>query len=258
MARNASAVRIWRFCLLFVFFITGYVSPVLLARAAADSSTSPIIIFGFVGGLVRHDDMIHDEVRFAARLRKDYPAGADVETFENRNGETAHQRIITLLDANHDGKLSPEEKQSARIILYGHSWGAAEVVSLARSLEREDIPILLTVQVDSVSKFAQNDEVIPANVAQAVNFYQTDGLLHGTTKIRAEDPARTRIIGNFRFEYADTAYSCANYPWYLRVFMKAHTQIECDPRIWMQVGEFVRSAIHSDGEEKGIGISARP
>jgi len=148
-----------------------------------------------------------------------------------------------MLDADREGELCPEDLHSSRIILYGHSWGASEVVDLARRLERERIPVLLTVQVDSVSKFGQNDEVIPANVAQAVNFYQTDGFLHGTAQIRAADPARTRIIGNFRFEYADAPYSCAAYPWYLRVFMKAHTQIECDPKIWTRVGELIHSAI---------------
>ena len=39
--------------------------------------------------------------------------------------------------------------------------------------------MLLTIQVDSVSKLHQNDALIPANVAQAANFYQPDGFLHG-------------------------------------------------------------------------------
>ena len=258
MVENASSIRIRKLPLILILLLTCSMQVELVARPAGNSLESPVIIFGFVGGMVRHDDPVHDEVRFAARLRKEYPAGVDVETFENRSGENALQRILRLLDAKHDGKLSPEEKQSARIILYGHSWGAAEVVTLARRLEREGIPVLLTVQVDSVSKLGQNDELIPANVGEAANYYQTDGLLHGTTRIRAADAARTRIIGNFRFEYGRVAYSCADYPWYLRVFMKAHTQIECDPKVWMQVGELIRSAIHGDGEEKGFGTSGKP
>lgn len=246
MVKSAASIRIAK--LLILIFLTAYSSQVeLVAEAAGDSPAPPVIIFGFVGGMVRHDDTVHDEVRFATRLRSEYSAGVDVETFENRNGEIARQRIIRLLDANHDGKLSREEKQSARIILYGHSWGAAEVVTLARSLEREGIPVLLTVQVDSVSKLGQNDEVIPPNVAEAVNFYQADGLLHGTSRIRAADPARTQILGNYRFAYGSVPYSCADYPWYLRVFMKAHTQIECDPKVWQQVDSFIHSSFPGGG-----------
>ena len=81
--------------------------------------------------------------------------------------------LFSLLDTNHDGVLSADEKSRARIILFGHSWGAAAAVMLARDLRREGIPVLLTVQVDSVAKMWQNDSIIPDNVAEAVNFYQT-------------------------------------------------------------------------------------
>jgi len=55
------------------------------------------------------------------------------------------------------------------------SWGGAETVALARELGEQKIPVLLTIQVDSVTKVGQNDAVIPANVAEAANFYQTEG-----------------------------------------------------------------------------------
>src|SRR5208282_259816 len=108
--------------------------------------------------------------------------------------------------------LSAEEKRNARVILYGHSWGASEAITLARELEKEGIPVLLTVQVDSVTKPGQNDKVIPASVAEAANFYQLDGLLHGQPEIRAADPARTSIIGNFRFDYKASLLKCSEYP----------------------------------------------
>ena len=69
--------------------------------------------------------------------------------------ERAYDTIIRLLDANHDGVLSSEEKARARIILYGHSWGASAAVLLARDLRRQGVPVLLTVQVDSVAKVWQ-------------------------------------------------------------------------------------------------------
>ena len=47
----------------------------------------PVIVIGFVGGFIRHDNLVHSEVQLAARLRKAYPSGVDVETFESYRGE---------------------------------------------------------------------------------------------------------------------------------------------------------------------------
>ena len=203
----------------------------------------PTIVIGFVGGFIKHDNLLHGEVQLAARLRKAYPLGVDVETFENHGGEIALKRVLGLLDTNHDGTLAPQEKQAARIIIYGHSWGASEGIALARELQTNNIPVLLTIQVDSVSKIHQNDAVIPANVARAANFYQPDGLIHGRSSIRAADPTRTNIIGNFRFDYKASSYDCAGYPWFDRIFMKSHIQIECDANVWNQAETLIRSAM---------------
>jgi pimeloyl-ACP methyl ester carboxylesterase len=201
----------------------------------------PVIVIGFVGGFIKHDNLVHSEVQLAARLRKAYPIGVDVETFESYHGKKAREKVLSLLDTNHDGTLTAEEKQHGRIIIYGHSWGGSDAISLARELEKDGIPVLLTIQVDSISKMHQDDAVIPANVAQAANFYQPDGFLHGQSEIRAADPARTRIIGNFRFDYKGSPYNCGEYPWYDRLFGKSHTQIECDPAVWKQAESLIRS-----------------
>lgn len=205
------------------------------------STKPPAIVVGFVGGFIAHDNPVHSEVQLAARLRKGYPTGVDVETFESYRGERAERKILKLLDTNHDGILTVEEKQNARIIIYGHSWGGSESVILARALKKDGIPVLLTLQVDSVSRLGNNDTIIPANVAQAVNFYQPHGLVRGNQDIRAADPVHTRIIGNFRFDYEKSSLNCAEYPWYDRVFVKPHTQIECDPAVWDQVESLIRA-----------------
>jgi hypothetical protein len=210
---------------------------------ATAGTMPPVLVFGFVGGFIKHDDPVHSEVQLAARLRKAYPSGVDVETFESYHGENALKKILSLLDTNHDGTLTASEKQNARIILYGHSWGASEAITVARELEKDGIPVLLTIQVDSVSKIHQNDAIIPANVAQAANFYETNGIVHGQTAIRAADPTRTKIIGNFRFDYKASPYTCNEYPWYDRIFVKPHTQIECDPNVWKQAEDLIRAAL---------------
>jgi hypothetical protein len=52
-----------------------------------------------------------------------------------------------------------------------------------------------------VRKHGQDDSVIPANVAEAINFYQRKGIIHGRSVITAADPSRTTILGNLLFEY---------------------------------------------------------
>lgn len=214
-------------------------------EAAKTASPSPrIIVIGFVGGHVHGDDAAHSGVQLAARIREDFPSGAYINTFANRDGENAHQAVRRALDTNHDGQLSAAEKHSARIVIYGHSWGASETVALADQLNRDGIPVLLTIQVDSVMKRGENDAVIPPNVAEAVNYYQTDGLLHGRSTIRAADPTRTHVIGNFRFAYGPKPIACeAAYPWWDRLAMQQHIEIECDPKVAHEMEQLIRATL---------------
>jgi hypothetical protein len=218
------------------------------AAAAVDSaplhpSSAPVIIFGFLGGYVHHDDSVHSTVQVARDLRKDYPSTFHIETFENHRVNDAHGLLMDLLGAARAGGISDEQKNSARIILYGHSWGASTAVALARTLQKEGIPVLLTIQVDSVTKPGQNDAIIPANVHLAANFYQDKGFVHGQQKIQAADPSRTQILGNFRMDYTDNPISCPKYPWYTRVFMRSHIEIECDQHVWQRVEDLIREQL---------------
>ena len=214
-----------------------------LKRPKTNLPAPAAIVIGFVGGRVSGDNILHSEVQLASRLRHDYPSGVQVRMFANRQGQQAHREILWLLDTNHDGTLSPEEKLDARIAIYGHSWGASETVTLARALGKEGIPVLLTIQVDSITKPGENDESIPANVAQAVNFYQQNGFLRGRPLIRAADASRTQILGNFQLDYKNNPVNCEGYPWYTRFFMKPHIEIESDPSVWGRVESLIRSKL---------------
>jgi hypothetical protein len=214
-------------------------------RSPLASAASPVIVIGFVGGHARHDDDAYLAVRLAARLKQDYASGVYVQVFENRFREKANRKILYLLDADRDGLLSSDEMRHARIVLYGQSWGASETVALAKELKHEGIPVLLTIQVDSVHKFGENDKLIPDNVAEAVNFYQPHGLVHGRRRIRAENPETTRILGNYKIDYNLDPVACQNYPWFASVFFRPHTEIECDPRIWTRIDSLIRSKLPS-------------
>jgi hypothetical protein len=218
--------------------------PVSLEMPAAPNSSVPkAIVIGFVGGFAKRDDLKHPEVQFAANLRQRYPSQVYAEVFSNHEGQKALRQVLRLLDADRDGALTPNEKEHAKIILYGHSWGASETVAFAKELGQRGIPVLLTIQVDSIKKPGQEDSTIPPNVANAVNFYQPRGLLHGRPEISAADPARTRIIGNFRMTYKGRPIDCRNYPWLARTFNKPHHEIENDPRVWNQAASLIDSSL---------------
>lgn len=197
------------------------------------------ILIGFSGGFVRHDNPHHGPVQLALRIRQEAEKGTYVQVFENRHRKDAYQTILRLLDKNHDGTLSAAERSSAHLILFGHSWGASAAVVLARELERAQIPVLLTVQVDSVAKLWQRDDVIPENVVAAVNFYQPHGLIHGRSVIRAADDSKTQILGNYRFDYRDNPVQCPGTSWFDRTFTPSHMQSQCDPHLWTQVENLV-------------------
>jgi len=237
-----SLIGVWSI-LLWVLAAAGHGSVAPSHNPSAARENPPVIVIGFVGGYVHRDDSVHSVVQLAERLQRDYPSGVYAAVYENHCGDEAHEAVLHLLDADHDGSLSPEEKKSARVILYGHSWGASEAVTLARELEADDVPVLLTLQVDSIAKKDENDAVIPPNVAEAANFFQPDGVIHGRAAIRAADPSRTQILGNFEFDYKKNPVRCDAYPWFGRTFAKTHIEIECDPAVWSQVELLIRSKL---------------
>lgn len=222
----------------------------LFASVSAIAQPGPTqdIVVGFVGGFVHANDSRHSEVQLIQQLQEAYGSRVHVEIYTNRDIAEAQQSVLTWLDSDRDQQLSGTEKRQARIVLFGHSWGAAAAVSLARKLERDGIPVLLTIQVDSINKKGQNDYLIPDNVERAVNFYQTGGILHGERNIRAADPAHTHILGNVRFDYRKTPEECSAYPWYDRFFFKGHTAIECDPRVWSQVKDLIETTLSVAGD----------
>ncbi len=215
------------------------------AAVTSRRSDSPLVVIGFLGGFVRHDEPHHPEVQMIQSLRQEYPTDAYFGLLENSKVGEAYKLILNRLDVNQDGTLSDAEKRRACIVLFGHSWGASAVVTLSRRLEREGIPVMLTVQVDSVAKPFHNDRVIPSNVIQAANLYQTRGLIHGRSKIISADPSRTTILGNFRWEYKNEPAECREFPWRARFFTKGHIEIECDPRVWSQVETLLRRSLRN-------------
>lgn len=208
----------------------------LTATSLPPNST---LIIGILGGIEHWDDPNRSIRKLTLKLRQ--TSGVRAESIENRRVGTALRLIEKSLDTDGDKKLSAEERK-ARIILYGQSLGGQAILRLARALNKRGIPVLLTVQIDSVGR---TDRVIPSNVRAAVNLYQHELLtVWGQTKIRAADPQKTNILANKQFHYPPL-FSHAPQPntWVRRRFGGGHARMEADPRVWAEVESYIRQAL---------------
>jgi hypothetical protein len=196
------------------------------------------LVVGFLGGWERWNDDHRSVRKLALRLR-DTP-GVHAESIANHRLRTAEKLIRRALDTNKNGKLDDAERSSARVILYGQSMGGGAVVKVARKLASWKVPVLLTVQVDS---FGVRDGVIPPNVQAAINYYQNERLtIRGQKHIRAADPGRTRILGNFQMHYPLLIPFPQPEEWHRKIFGGAHAKMEADPLLWLQVEGLIRAA----------------
>jgi hypothetical protein len=214
----------------------------------APNAQPDALILGFMGGRDSRNDARPGVGRMAKKLREMDLPGVQVATIENTKRHMALELVRRAFDRNHDGKLDSREREAVRLILYGQSFGGAAVVKFARELKALDIPVTLTVQVDSVGR---NDAVIPSNVAAAANLFQHDGFfIHGRAPVRAEDPRKTEIIGNFQFSYRDRAMPLSSVPWHKRAFRMAHRRMDLDPAVWSKVEELILSALRAGPRER--------
>ncbi len=201
---------------------------------------SGTLVVGFLGGFEHWNDPQRGVRKVALDLRSLHLRNVFAETAGNHRRGTALKLIRRAIDTNGNGRIDPEEAAAARIILYGQSWGGAAVIRTAHDLERWGVPVLLTVQVDSVGL---RDGIIPANVRAAANFYQHDWLtIRGESEIRAADPARTRILGNYQFTYLFQPID-PSASWARRTFGGSHAKMELDPAVWTQVESLILDAI---------------
>lgn len=198
------------------------------------------LVIGFLGGYDRWDDP-HRSVRKLVLKLREQP-GVYAESISNHRRALALHLVREALDTNRNGRLDPEEKANARIILFGQSWGGAAAIATARDLHKLGISILLTIQIDSVGI---HDNIIPENVRAAVNFYQHDPLttIHGRSTISAADPAQTAILGNFESTYVFRSVDESNASKARQVFGGSHTKMELDPVVWNRVEQYISDAI---------------
>ena len=202
-----------------------------------------ILILGFLGGRENWDDSSRGVRQLAMKIDLMNFPDVHIETLENRKRDLAMELIQNSFDSNRDGFLDERERSTVRLILFGHSLGGAAVVKLSHNLKDMGIPVLLTVQIDSVG-FTYDDHVIPSNVSSAANLYQRDGwLLVGEDEIVPEDPDKTKIIANVRFDYKDKDVDMSGVPWERRLLSVPHSKMDADPEVWSTVEQLILSEI---------------
>jgi pimeloyl-ACP methyl ester carboxylesterase len=153
-----------------------------------------IIYLGFVGALEPPGNKHSGVVQIRQTLQgKEYP-DVCANSFSPYVWMEGRDWLMRHFPA-HAGALTPQELQDApKLILVGHSMGGWAMMSVARELRSRNIPVELTVQVDSVGI---TDYTIPRNVKAAAIFHANDALMFLTTKhLRREDPSRTTILEN--------------------------------------------------------------
>ena len=200
-----------------------------------------ILVLGFMGGREPWDNDKRNVRKLALKLRSMNDKAICVETVENKKRSLAIELITRAFDKNYDGKLDEQERSSVRLILYGQSFGGAAVVKLSRQLKKMDVPIALTIQIDSVGR---NDSIIPSNVVRAANLFQRNGwFIKGEPEIRAEDPAKTVITGNFEFDYTNKKIDISDVSLMKKAFRVAHTKMEYDQGVWDKVESLILDTI---------------
>jgi hypothetical protein len=199
------------------------------------------LILGVTGGIETWNNSKRPVRRLALDLQAENRPNVHVFTVEHWHQKLALRVIRECLDQNQDGHLDEHERASAKLILYGHSMGGAAVIKLARQLKRLGVPVLLTLQIDSVG---ESDEVIPDNVARAANFYQhSSHLIRGQSQIRAEDAGKTSILGNFEYDYRNSKIDLSQASIAERITQGAHAKMEFDPRVWAVVKDLIEEEL---------------
>jgi pimeloyl-ACP methyl ester carboxylesterase len=196
----------------------------IISLAERDASCR-IIYLGFVGALEPAQNKHSGVVQMGETLRgNDYP-DVCAKSYSPYAWTDGLEWLLKHFPA-HSGALTSEELQNCpKVILVGHSMGGWAMMSVARRLRTRDIPVELTIQVDSVGI---TDYTIPRNVKNSAIFHARDVLTLLTTKhLRLEDASRTKMLANITVERA------------------GHESITRDPRIRelvMRTIESLRSA----------------
>lgn len=170
-------------------------APKEVRKASGDVTRGCRILYlGFVGALEPPGNKASGVVQLRDFLQGPQFAGVCAKTYSPYSWTDGRDWLLSYFPV-HSGALTKAELEEApKIVLVGHSMGGWAMLSVARELRSREIPVELTVQVDSVGI---TDYTIPRNVKAGAIFHAHDVLMFLTTKkVRLEDPTKTRLVAN--------------------------------------------------------------
>jgi hypothetical protein len=161
------------------------------------SSGSPpckIVYLGFVGALEPPDNKYSGVVQIRDVLRGRGFGDVCASSYSPYVWTMGRDWLLKYFPT-HEGALTPAELLLCpKVILVGHSMGGWAMMSVARELRSRNIPVELTIQVDSVGI---TDQTVPRNVKNGALFHAHDVLMFMTTRhLKMEDPTMTKLVAN--------------------------------------------------------------
>ena len=167
------------------------------ARSQPKSSVKcRVVVVGYTGGLDTPGNPYSGIVEIRDRLRALNHPDLCVRTFSAYTWWHGYHWVRSKFGIAGSQVLSSEELAAGpKVIVYGHSFGGWATHSLSRRLQGNGIPVVLTVQIDTVGI---KDTAVPTNVGEAANYHRKAFFPpYGQSEIYATDPGKTRILGNF-------------------------------------------------------------
>lgn len=149
----------------------------------------PVHVYFFTGGFI--DVFSRETVKKIKTKTQNIGRDLEIPVKFERHWFTNWRSVSKKIQADHS---------KAKVVLLGHSWGAAGAVHLARDLDKKNIPVDLLVTIDTVSvPGASQASTIPANVRVNYNFYEgSDLFLHGLRKNKRKGSSSVDGIHNVK------------------------------------------------------------
>jgi hypothetical protein len=178
------------------FIFAAQFSPAAMA-APGSPGACRLIVVGYTGGTETPNYSMSGIVQIRNRLARMNLPGLCAHTFSAYDWWRAYGWVRSQFGATGRDLITAQQVAAGpKVILYGHSLGGWATDWLARRLERQGVPVELTVQMDSVGF---TDKTVPPNVKEAANYFEKDTfLLRGRDTICVGDDTKTKLLGNFQ------------------------------------------------------------
>ncbi|MFA7335780.1 MAG: hypothetical protein WC028_03265 [Candidatus Obscuribacterales bacterium] len=134
-----------------------------IQAAPVGEKREPLQVYFLTGGPI--DVFSHDTVRKIKEKTLDSGKVLNIPVRFEQRWFTRWRSVSKKIQAEHG---------RGKVVLIGHSWGAAAAAQIAKDLDKKNIPVDLLVTIDTVSIAGiSNPSAIPTNVRVNYNFYQT-------------------------------------------------------------------------------------